>query len=184
MKKLLILDWSYNWRFYITNALEQLDCKVYLVLEENRRTPESVVDKLIIKDLYLEPLKHKREITSFIEEKGIDYIFTTEDELVELAATIAKEKGFITCPPEIVSLCMNKWEVRKKLEDNKMPMPFYTKVSSFNDLKKITEQNTYPLVIKPIDGNFSNGAVKIDDNTSIKEAWDFAYKGTLNSPSG
>ncbi|WJE39894.1 ATP-grasp domain-containing protein [Bacillus safensis] len=79
---------------------------------------------------------------------------------------------------------MNKWEVRKKLEDNKMPMPFYTKVSSFNDLKKITEQNTYPLVIKPIDGNFSNGAVKIDDNTSIKEAWDFAYKGTLNSPSG
>lgn len=113
MKKLLILDWSYNWRFYITNALEQLDCKVYLVLEENRRTPESVVDKLIIKDLYLEPLKHKREITSFIEEKGIDYIFTTEDELVELAATIAKEKGFITCPPEIVSLCMNKWEVRK-----------------------------------------------------------------------
>ncbi|WP_167553339.1 ATP-grasp domain-containing protein [Evansella clarkii] len=184
MKKLLILDWSNNWRFYITNALEQLDCKVYLVMEENRPTPEFVVDELIIKDLYLEPLKHKREIISFIEEKGIDYIFTTEDELVELAATIAKEKRFITCPPEIVSLCMNKWEVRKKLEDNKMPMPFYKKVSSFNDFKEIIEQNTYPLVLKPIDGNFSNGAVKIDDNTSIKEAWDFAYKGTWDSPSG
>src|SRR5699024_109480 len=64
------------------------------------------------------------------------------------------------------------------------PMPFYKKISSFNDLKKIVEQNQLPLVLKPIDGNFSNGAVKIDDNTSIKEAWDFAYKGTLDSPSG
>lgn len=182
MKKLLILDWSEEWRFYLTSALESINCETYLVLSENREPPYFVKDSLVIKDLYEDPLSKLDRIISFIEKNNINAIYTNEDELTELASVIAEKKNFIACPSRVISKSMNKWIVRDELK-SVLDMPFYKKISSYNELLEESSDYSFPLVLKPIDGNFSNGAVKINNINSLEDAWKVAYQATFDSPS-
>lgn len=183
MKRVLILDWSEEWRFYITRALEELNCEAFLAMEQFRATPSFIKGILIIKNLYKNPIEHLNKIIQYMEENNIDSIFTCEDELVELAAKVAESKNLITCPSKVINKCMNKFEVRRELECKDVKMPFYKKIQSINDLLSISKLIDYPIILKPIDGNFSNGAIKVNSPKAIEAAWEYAYKATFDSPS-
>ncbi|MFX0560980.1 ATP-grasp domain-containing protein [Tepidibacillus infernus] len=183
MKNILILDWSQEWRGYILDASRELGLNVYLILDRDRKLPDDIVDVYIIKDLYVNPVQWKDKICEFAVKSNIDGVFTNEDELSELASHIAKELKLVGPSPKSVRISMNKWETRNHLSKYNIPMPKYRKASTYDEFKEAVYDLGLPLVVKPIDGNFSMGASKVENLSELGSAWYTAYKATEDSPS-
>nr|WP_263314100.1 ATP-grasp domain-containing protein [Mammaliicoccus sp. Marseille-Q6498] len=184
MKKILLLDWSFEWRFYILDALKELNVDVYVVLPELRDQTEYFQKIFIIENLYENPKSHFDEINNIVRSNDIDAIYTSEDELIMLSSLIMEENNLLEINSSLVNICMDKFLLRKNLENKGVEMPLYQELTTIEELEAFLSINTdYPFILKPLDGNFSDGTVKINNKNEIIKAWKESAKSLINSPS-
>ncbi len=79
---------------------------------------------------------------------------------------VANELGLPSNDYEHLAEYTNKYEMRKALRSSGIEVPDFYKVSSYEDLPKLT----FPLIVKPTDRAGSMSIHKVDDEKSLKTA--------------
>ncbi len=114
----------------------------------------------------------------------VDGIATSQMENpLRLMARLAEELGFIFNKPDIIETGLNKYLMKKKFIENKIPC---ARFKLFKNRKTITEESLkdfeYPLIIKPVDAHSSRGVYRVETFKEIIEHIDetFSYSKTGN----
>lgn len=92
--------------------------------------------------------------------------YGTHQKLIE--ATVTSATSSIA-----VEIASNKEETKRLLADSFMPVPHGTKIRSEEELAEVVEDVSFPLVIKPLDGNHGKG---ITTNITSKEQARIAFE--------
>ncbi len=163
-------------------AAARMGVNVLLVMDRDRPTPEVVLDKLILPDLYQNPVQWAETIATYGRRWGVDGVFTHEDELVELSAIVAQYLRLPGPSPKGVRRALDKWETRECLREIGLPNPNYRRANSFDELKSAVNQIGLPVVIKPIASSSAEGASKVERLEDIEIAWRAAFEASLSSP--
>ncbi len=105
------------------------------------------------------------------EENNITGIATSQMENpLRLMAKLAQEKGYIFNSPEIIEQSLNKYQMKKVLGENNVPVAKYKYFKNKSKLsKKSIEDFNYPLIIKPVDAHSSRGVFRIEKFTDISK---------------
>ncbi|MDR1605681.1 MAG: ATP-grasp domain-containing protein [Streptococcaceae bacterium] len=175
MKKVLLLDWSYSYRFYVKELLKE-DCRdFYVVAPEYIADFEAITDYLIISELYESNYieKNINEIISFVNKNKINSLFNTEDELVLLENRLKEKLGLKNCQ-SVVETLQNKHLVRKILEGNlKIKSPKFSCIEARSRdelVNKLKANISFPSIIKPLSSNFSSGVSLVESYKDIENA--------------
>lgn len=108
-------------------------------------------------------LKHYNKIHK------IDTIFGSYDlEMVE-AAKISKRLGLRGTNPIAVELCRNKYLMRRALSEHGIPTPQFFLVNDLNEAVNAASELGYPCVLKPVDGQGSEGVRLINSPDEFRE---------------
>jgi biotin carboxylase len=99
-----------------------------------------------------------------------DGVVTFVEESILQASLVASSLDLPFIRPEAVMRgSYNKLAMRLRLKENKIEKLYFNWFRSFDELKKIVKGITYPVVIKPFNGNHSFGVVKIDNPKDLLE---------------
>lgn len=96
-------------------------------------------------------------------------------------ATVAKTLGLPGISIKSAWLATDKLAMKEQFQSDKIPIPEFTALSSLDELKRITKEWGFPLVIKPIDSRGARGVLRLTDKVDLEWAWTHSIG---NSPTG
>lgn len=144
------------------NLVNDLDLEIIGTDVTKRTTGKVIVDKFY-QVPYVSDSKYEETIFKIIKENDVKFIFHgSEPELKFISENREKfEKLGIKHPlnsKDAISLCMNKYETYKYLENLEVNLPKFKKINSIEDINSI---DFYPLVLKPSTGSGGSSDVYI-----------------------
>lgn len=132
----------------IAQEAKRMSIKV-VILDPTKNCPASTVcDKLIVADFKNED--KIRELAKYSD------VITYEIELAnsEALKNLESKKYPIFPSPHSLYLIQNKYRQKKFLQENKLPVPEFKKITSINDLSFIAEKFEYPLMLKASEDSY------------------------------
>lgn len=132
----------------IAQEAKRMSLKV-VILDPTKNCPASTVcDKLIVADFKNED--KIRELAKYSD------VITYEIELAnsEALKNLESKKYPIFPSPHSLYLIQNKYRQKKFLQENKLPVPEFKKITSINDLSFIAEKFGYPLMLKASEDSY------------------------------
>ena len=100
---------------------------------------------------------------------------------VVAASYVQNKMGLASFGPfESVEILQNKDKFRAFLAENGFNCPWSFGVASWEETVKVKEQFTYPLIVKPTDSAGSKGVTRVDDESTLKQAVDYALEHSLS----
>jgi 5-(carboxyamino)imidazole ribonucleotide synthase len=132
----------------IAQEAKRMSLKV-VILDPTKNCPASTVcDKLIVADFKNED--KIRELAKYSD------VITYEIELAnsEALKNLESKKYPIFPSPHSLYLIQNKYRQKKFLQENKLPVPEFKKITSINDLSFIAEKFEYPLMLKASEDSY------------------------------
>lgn len=132
----------------IAQEAKRMSLKV-VILDPTKNCPASTVcDKLIVADFKNED--KIRELAKYSD------VITYEIELAnsEALKNLESKKYPIFPSPHSLYLIQNKYRQKKFLQENKLPVPEFKKITSINDLSFIAKRFEYPLMLKASEDSY------------------------------
>jgi 5-(carboxyamino)imidazole ribonucleotide synthase len=132
----------------IAQEAKRMSLKV-VILDPSRDCPASTLcDKLIVADF-----KDEDKIRELAKSSDV---ITYEIELAnsEALKNLESKKYPIFPSPHSLYLIQNKYRQKKFLQENKLPVPEFKKITSINDLSFIAEKFEYPLMLKASEDSY------------------------------
>ena len=132
----------------IAQEAKRMSLKV-VILDPTKNCPASTVcDKLIVADFKNED--KIRELAKYSD------VITYEIELAnsEALKNLESKKYPIFPSPHSLYLIQNKFRQKKFLQENKLPVPEFKKITSINDLSFIAKRFEYPLMLKASEDSY------------------------------
>jgi 5-(carboxyamino)imidazole ribonucleotide synthase len=132
----------------IAQEAKRMSLKV-VILDPTKNCPASTVcDKLIVADF-----KNEDKIKELAKYSDV---ITYEIELAnsEALKNLESKKYPIFPSPHSLYLIQNKYRQKKFLQENKLPVPEFKKITSINDLSFIAEKFEYPLMLKASEDSY------------------------------
>lgn len=132
----------------IAQEAKRMSLKV-IILDPTKNCPASTVcDKLIVADFKNED--KIRELAKYSD------VITYEIELANSKAlkNLESKKYPIFPSPHSLYLIQNKFRQKKFLQENKLPVPEFKKITSINDLSFIAKRFEYPLMLKASEDSY------------------------------
>ena len=175
-KKLMILGGS---RFVIPLIEKAHQMGLFVITCDY--LPHNVAHKY--SDMYLNvSIIDKEAVLKKAIELNIDGITSFAcDPGVVSAAYVAEKMGLANVGPyKSVVILQNKDKFRSFLKDNGFNVPWFFNFHTYKELLNKKALFTYPLIVKPIDSAGSKGVTKLNDNTLLKEAFNFAKSNSLS----
>lgn len=132
----------------IAQEAKRMSLKV-VILDPTKNCPASTLcDKLIVADFKNED--KIRELAKYSD------VITYEIELAnsEALKNLESKKYPIFPSPHSLYLIQNKYRQKKFLEENKLPVPEFKKITSINDLSFIAKRFEYPLMLKASEDSY------------------------------
>lgn len=175
MKKILIIGAGYLQHFLIKKAKEMGYYTLSVDADPNaigfRFSDKYAVINIVDEDACLK----------FAMEEHIDGVLTAATDYGVLTASyIADKMGLPGLNYESAKLIKNKYLVRKCLFENKVDDTEQAyEVDSTTDIKKISKQLIYPVMVKPCDGSGSRGASRVDKAENLENACKYAMAGSI-----
>ena len=115
----------------------------------------------------------------------IDGILTIcSDMPMRTVAAVAKELNLIGISEETALKATNKYEMRKALQNNAVPIPKFYRISTFDELKDKIKFFSETIILKPADNSGSRGIVRIDDLNNIDNLFNSYQYCVSNSRNG
>lgn len=112
----------------------------------------------------------KKQILEKCKEIKPDGICSIASDLaVNTVCYVSEKMGLNSNTYESVLACTNKFEMRKKLSEHKVPTPKFIKASNDETTWK-TDDMIFPVIVKPTDRSGSRGINKITDKNQIEAA--------------
>ncbi len=123
----------------------------------------------------------KQSCLEFAREMQIDGVLTAATDYGVLTTSyIARELNLNGLKIDTAKLIKNKFEVRKKLSQDKNNTNQYFFITSLDDIEGIKDIIKYPLIVKPCDGSGSKGVSKVTNIEELKKACKNAIKNSLS----
>lgn len=175
MKKILIIGAGYLQHFLIKKAKEMGYYTLSVDADPNaigfRFSNKYAVISIVDEDACLK----------FAMDEHIDGVLTAATDYGVLTASyIADKMGLPGLNYESAKLIKNKYLVRKCLFENKVDDTEQAyEVDSTTDIKKISKQLIYPVMVKPCDGSGSRGASRVDKSEDLESACQYAMAGSI-----
>ncbi len=114
--------------------------------------------------------------------KKVDGVLTAATDFAVLSMSrVANEMNLPGIDYKVAQLIKNKAAVRKCLFDAKADDTGYSyEICSEEDILKVKNLVTYPIMLKPVDGSGSRGASKVERPEDLEEACKFAMSGSIS----
>ena len=176
MKKLLMLGGGFLQNFVIKKARD-LGYYVYcLDADPNAIGFESANESAVIN--IIDP----EACLNYAREKKVDGVLTAATDFSVLTMSyIAQEMGLPGINYASAQLIKNKAKVRKCLFDAHADDTGYSyEISSDEDIARIRDLVTFPIMMKPVDGSGSRGASKVERPEDFEKACEFAMSGSIS----
>ena len=109
----------------------------------------------------------------------IDGVICIASDVPLTVATVANKLNLPSITIETAKLAIDKFEMKKRFERDKIPIPWFSSVDSYDHFKELVDSNKSQLVIKPVDSRGSRGVLRIKENTNLEWVYKNAKK---NSP--
>lgn len=112
--------------------------------------------------------------------RRIDGVICIASDVPLTVASVASALGLPSIPVSSAALAANKMAMKRCFLDAGIPSPWFSLVSSVDQLIRAVEERGYPLVIKPTDSRGARGVLRLTDGVDLK----WAFKHSLQfSPS-
>lgn len=117
----------------------------------------------------------------FAMDEHVDGVLTAATDYGVLTASyIANRMELPGINYESAKLIKNKYLVRKCLFENNVDDTEQAyEVNSKTDIKKLSKQLVYPVMVKPCDGSGSRGASRVDKSEDLENACQYAMAGSI-----
>lgn len=124
----------------------------------------------------------KEAVLKVAVEKQIDGIMSFGVDPGVVSASYVQEKMGLPSfgPYESVVILQNKDKFRKFLTENGFNVPWAYSYSSVEDALKNKDRFTYPLIVKPTDSAGSKGCTRVDSESELALALDYALKYSIS----
>ena len=91
-------------------------------------------------------------------------------------ATVAKRLGLSGISLESARLAADKLAMKQKFAQDRIPIPWFSPVSSMEHLRRIVSEHGYPLVLKPVDSRGSRGVLLLNEKIDLEWAYRFSLR--------
>lgn len=124
----------------------------------------------------------KEAVLKVAVEKQIDGIMSFGVDPGVVSASYVQEKMGLPSfgPYESVEILQNKDKFRAFLAENGFNTPWAYSYSSVEDALKNKDRFTYPLIVKPTDSAGSKGCTRVDSESELALALDYALKYSIS----
>lgn len=124
----------------------------------------------------------KEEVLKVAREKEIDGIMSFGvDPGVIAASYVQNQMGLPSFGPfESVEILQNKDKFRAFLSQNGFNVPWAFSFDSVEEAFKNRAKFTYPLIVKPTDSAGSKGCTRVDEETELNAALEYAIKYSIS----
>ena len=124
----------------------------------------------------------KEAVLKVAVEKQIDGIMSFGVDPGVVSASYVQEKMGLPSfgPYESVVILQNKDKFRKFLTENGFNVPWAYSYSSVEDALKNKDRFTYPLIVKPTDSAGSKGCTRVNSESELALALDYALKYSIS----
>ena len=153
-------------------AIKKLQKEGYTLIITDR-DPNSIGAKLADFFICASATEVKKISTWILKQKdilNIKGIFTLINYAYE-TSVIAKTCGLKCLEPAIVLNCDDKFFMKKKLEENKIPTARFLKIDNFEQLRKRLNEIGVPAILKATDSFGGRGVENITHHTQVDEKW-------------
>ncbi|MGN8842506.1 ATP-grasp domain-containing protein [Niallia sp. HCP3S3_B10] len=155
---------------------DDFDNKYYIITKKNNiNSYQNIENKENIFIFYINSWNPDliRELAKDIFNKySIDRVFSYSEGDVYLAATIREYLGISGQNIASAEFFRNKYIMNKYVKKAGINAPVTQKVKTIYDLYNFSKNNSFPIIIKPIDGSGSSNTFIIKNNENIRE---FSY---------
>ena len=172
MKKLLILGGS----SYLLPAIRAAhELGIYVITAEY--LPDNIAHKYS-DEYHNVSIIDKDAILQLAEDLQIDGIVSyATDPGVVVAAYVAEKLGLPTSPYESVKILQNKGKFREFLRDNNFNVPYSETFKEYSEVE--LSKFKFPIIVKPVDSAGSKGVTRVDDETALRAAFEYALKYSI-----
>lgn len=122
------------------------------------------------------------DIESVLEiarSENIDSIVTAATDMpMKTVAMIGEKLKLKTIPVETALNCTNKYSMRSKLKQHKVPIPTFYKVRNYDDYSNAISAIQGEKIIKPVDSSGSRGVYFLDQMEDIEYAYEYAMQNS------
>ena len=162
-KTLLVVHTGLEHKRFIFPKLKRMGLNV-IVVHKEKTNIDNYVDHWILTDLtdYRIALQN---INSFLRSNPkiiINGVVTFWEESTLLTAKIAEKLGLIGIPHAVVYKTRNKFQFREFCHANGIKAPKHIILNKKRDIKKVINELSFPVVVKPVYGSSSAFVVKVE----------------------
>ena len=109
-----------------------------------------------------------KEIRAVHDRAPIDAIIALDDTGTEVAALVSAQLRLPHNQPEAALAASNKYVMRQKMAAACMQVPKFTRVGTQDSITAAAQRIGYPLVLKPLDRNGSQGVMRVDSADDLE----------------
>lgn len=108
--------------------------------------------------------------------RPIDGVMCVASDVPLTVATVAKKLDLPGIPLETARLSMDKLAMKECFAQQGIPIPWFKKVLSINDLFNIINERGLPLVVKPVDSRGARGVLRITNESQVEWAFEHSLQ--------
>lgn len=175
MKKILIIGGGFLQDFVICKA-KKMGYETYVVDADSNAIGFKHSDHFSVINIV-----DQEACLEYARNNNIDGVLTAATDYgVLTAAYIAKNLMLPGLDYQIAKLIKNKYQVRKCLFDNHIDdtKQIY-EIDENTDIRKLSHNLVFPVMVKPCDGSGSRGASRVNDQKDLEAACAYAIKGSI-----
>lgn len=107
-----------------------------------------------------------------VADRPIDGVIAVGDRPVVLAARIAEAVALPGNPPDAAAASANKRLARQRLGRAGLPVPAHVLLTVDSDIRRLADELSFPVVIKPVGLSGSRGVIRADDSMTLVAAFE------------
>lgn len=131
-------------------------------------------------EFYSVSIKHLNQIENFIQKKltkKIDGVIAFGVDIPYIISQTAEMLGVnYTINTQSAKLSEDKFDSKEFMRGNDIAIPQYKLVNSINDIEKFSNENGFPIVLKPVDNSAARGISYIKSLKDIDKYYKYALE--------
>lgn len=143
-----------------------------LVVDMNADSPGFSIadDHAVVSTCDIPALKHF--VDSYQTHHGrISGVLVQGSDIPQVVCVLAEHLGTPHIPLESARLSTHKYRMKCRFRECGVPIPWFSRVETVDQLKEIADERGYPLVIKPVDRSGARGVFCLDENCDLEDLY-------------
>ncbi len=165
-KTVLVLGASQD-QVYLIRTIQSMGLRV-LAVDMNPKSPGLKVSD----DSAVISTRNVDKICAYLklyQAKGYKVVgvITMGSDIPDVVAAISSFLGTPSISTQSAFLSVNKYEMKKAFQAKNIPIPWFKRIKSLEELKRVVSERDFPLILKPIDSAGSRGVFKLDKSCNL-----------------